>query len=172
MAYGVPAWWRVFGLTLRNAAVVGPTLAAFLWDDLPRRGVLSSMMAGVFVGLGLNAWTGFSATHFVWGINPMWSAATVSFVVLSGWRLAHRRWALLAVGLLAYGILTVGAIDAMAAQASGLLGLTVLVWGLVFMGVAWVSTRSQPGPIVGRKPWLQSTGTLGSGRIRHLERRR
>ncbi|NMP23436.1 sodium:solute symporter family protein [Sulfobacillus harzensis] len=155
------AWWRVFGLTLRNAAVVGPTMAGFLWEDLPPRAVLSAMISGVLVGLGLNAWTGFSATHFVWGINPMWSAATVSLVVLSVWRLAqHRRWTTLILGILAYGLLTVGAIGAMPSRQDGLLGLAVLTWGLVLMGLAWISTRSENRTNGDGQAWVRATETL------------
>lgn len=155
------AWWRVFGLTLRNAAVVGPTMAGFLWEDLPPRAVLSAMMAGVLVGLGLNAWTGFSATHFVGGINPMWSAATVSLVVLSIWRLAqHRRWTTLILGILAYGLVTVGAIAGMPARQDGLLGLVVLAWGLVLMGLAWISTRSEGRTNRAGQAWARTTETV------------
>ncbi len=139
---GEVAWWRVFGLTLRNAAVVGPTLAAFLWDDVSPGAVVSAMISGIVVGLGLNAWTGFSATHFVWNINPMWSAATTTFVILGAWRLLERRRWRTAVPVLAlYGGLTIGAVRTMAAHAGGLLGLVVLVLGLGVLGIAWLFTR-------------------------------
>lgn len=139
---GEVAWWRVFGLTLRNAAVVGPTLAAFLWDDVSPNAVLSAMISGIVVGLGLNAWTGFSATHFVWNINPMWSAATTTFVILGAWRLLeYRRWRIAVPVLVLYGGLTVGAIGTMASRAGGLLGLVVLLLGLGVLGIAWLTTR-------------------------------
>lgn len=95
VAYGVwrpgeIAWWRVFGLTLRNASVVGPTLAALLWPDLSPRVVLAAMGAGIASGLGLNAATGFSAVHFIGHINPMWVSAAVGFAVLAWGRISTK----------------------------------------------------------------------------------
>lgn len=140
---GEVAWWRVFGLTLRNAAVVGPTLAVFLWQDLPAPAAFTSMLAGVVVGLGCNALTGFSATHFVLGINPMWSAATTTFLVLGVWRLIqHKRWTLVGVGFILYAAVTVWMVRVMTLRAEGgLLGVVVLMLGLAFLGLAWLGTR-------------------------------
>lgn len=91
---GEIAWWRVFGLTLRNAGVVGPTVALLLWGkELPQRGVVLAMCGGMAVGLGLNAVTGFSATRFVGGIDPMWAAQATTFFLLALCRWASlRRW--------------------------------------------------------------------------------
>lgn len=138
------AWWRVFGLTLRNAAVVGPTLALFLWEDLPSPAVVSSMLAGIAVGLGLNAMTGFSATHFVWNVNPMWSAATTTFLVIAVWRLCQmRRWVSAALGLGGFGILLVWLIrDTGKILGPGLLGVMVLLSGLLLMGYSWILSRT------------------------------
>ncbi len=85
---GELAWWSVFGLTLRNAGVVGPTIAALIWRNrISPKWVLAAMAGGIFSGLGLNAITGFSAVHFVWNINPMWISQTVAL-----WILAAGRW--------------------------------------------------------------------------------
>ncbi len=102
------AWWSVFGLTVRNAGVVGPTLALLLWGDrVPRWSVVGAIGAGIAAGVGLNAATGFSAVHFLWGINPMWISQTVSLVVLAfgrWWSSPHRSesalWLAIALGLL------------------------------------------------------------------------
>ncbi|WP_051350940.1 hypothetical protein [Sulfobacillus thermosulfidooxidans] len=139
---GELAWWRVFGLTLRNAAVVGPTLVVLLWKDtFPRKAVLLAIASGIGTGLGLNAITGFSATHFVWGINPMWSAATITMVILATARLLHQRQLLGAIlGVALWGLLTVLLIRD--GSAANLLGILLLFSGLLFMGYAWILTRS------------------------------
>lgn len=165
VAYGVwrpgeVAWWRVFGLTLRNAAVVGPTLAAFLWEDFPPRAVLTAMIAGVTAGLGLNAVTGFSPTIFWGGINPMWSAATTTVLVLAGWRLVqYRRWVMLAAAVLVDSVGTAAAIGFGGAQDSGLVGVFVLLFGLVALAMAWVSTR---GGVAARPRGDQDLGVESS----------
>lgn len=143
---GEVAWWRVFGLTLRNAAVVGPTLALFLWEDLPSAAVVTAMLAGIAVGLGLNAVTGFSPTHFVWGVNPMWSAASTTFLVIAVWRLCQeRRWAWAVLGLAGFTWLVAWLIrDAGPALGPGLLGVMVLVSGLVALAYSWIVSR-RPG---------------------------
>ncbi len=134
------AWWRVFGLTLRNAAVVGPTLALLLWKDtISPRSVLAAMVSGIVVGLGLNAITGFSASHFIWGINPMWSAATTSMVVLATARLLQRSL-----------VLTIGSFSGWGFLMSSLiryrlfphiLGIIVLLLGFVYVFYTWLATR-------------------------------
>ncbi|SMC06933.1 Na+/proline symporter [Sulfobacillus thermosulfidooxidans DSM 9293] len=138
------AWWRVFGLTLRNAAVVGPTLAVILWDDLNPTTVIIAMIAGIGVGVGFNAWTDFSVTHFVWGINPMWSAATTSFIVLALSRLWTRRQYRSALG--GMGLWLLFAILLIKTEhkifSAGLTGLGLLVLGVSFMIFAWWRTRS------------------------------
>ncbi len=100
------AWWSVFGLTLRNAAVVGPTLAYLLWGNrIPRWAIVTASVSGIVAGLGLNAVTGFSAVHFLWGVNPMWISQAVSLMVLAfgrWWVSAHRSesflWLLVTLG--------------------------------------------------------------------------
>ncbi len=79
---GELAWWAVFGLTLRNAAIVGPTLSFLLWPAVRGRTVLTSMIVGVASGFGWNAVTGFSATTFPFGINPMWIGTGLSMMVI------------------------------------------------------------------------------------------
>ena len=90
------AWWAVFGLTLRNAAIVGPTITFLLWPLVTERTVVLSMVLGVSTGFGWNALTAFSATQFVFGINPMWiGSGTSLFTILIGTFLANRgriRW--------------------------------------------------------------------------------
>lgn len=137
-------WWRVFGLTLRNAAVVGPTLALFLWQDLPSPAVVSAMLAGIGVGLGLNAMTGFSPTHFIGGVNPMWSAASTTFLVIAMWRLCQvRRWIVAALGLGGFGVLLIWLVqESGKALGPGLLGVMVLLLGLALMAYSWILSRA------------------------------
>ncbi|MCY0875555.1 MAG: sodium:solute symporter [Firmicutes bacterium] len=75
------AWWRVFGQTIRSAAIFAPTVAYFLWPLATKRATLWSMIVGVVVSLGWNAATGFSATVFLLGVNPMWVALSVAILV-------------------------------------------------------------------------------------------
>lgn len=147
---GEVAWWRVFGLTLRNAAVVGPTLAVIMWTDLPPISILTAMISGILMGLGLNAWTGFSPTHFIWGINPMWSAATTTFVVIALWQLYRHRgffttlcsgmtWLVATIILIHFGV---------SLSSAGLLGVLVFGFGVALLGYVWavtkVADRSRP----------------------------
>ncbi|MDA8195088.1 MAG: sodium:solute symporter [Thermaerobacter sp.] len=135
------AWWRVFGLTLRNAAIVVPTVALFLWEDINESAVLSSMVGGVVVGIGLNALTGFSPTHFVGGINPMWAAATASFVILAMARLwAFRRYGAIAAGLGGGALLFVG-LQRSGVVPQNILGLALLAVAGLLVGLAWSLTR-------------------------------
>lgn len=76
------AWWRVFGQTIRSAAIFAPTVSYFLWPLATKKGVLWSMVGGVATSLLWNAATGFSATVFLFAINPMWVGLSVSMVVL------------------------------------------------------------------------------------------
>ncbi len=142
------AWWRVFGLTLRNAAVVGPTMAVILWDDLNPTAVTIAIIGGIGVGLGFNAWTDFSVTHFVWGINPMWTAATTSFIILALSRLLTQHQygsAFAGTGLwLLFAILLIKAEYKIFSP--GLAGLGLLVLGMSFMIFAWWRTRSSDSP--------------------------
>ncbi len=79
---GELAWWAVFGLTLRNAAIVAPTVAFLLWPLVRERTVIASMVLGVGMGFAWNAVTGFSATVFPFGINPMWVGTGTGMLVL------------------------------------------------------------------------------------------
>ncbi|RIV22909.1 hypothetical protein D2Q93_08770 [Alicyclobacillaceae bacterium I2511] len=81
---GQLAWWAVFGLTLRNAAIVGPTVAFLLWPLVREKTVLVSMVLGVGMGFTWNAVTGFSALVFPFGINPMWVGTGTAMLVLIG----------------------------------------------------------------------------------------
>lgn len=76
------AWWQVFGLTIRNGAIVAPTIAFLLWPVVRSRSVILSMVCGAASGLLWNAATGFSATVFWFGINPMWVGTGASFLVM------------------------------------------------------------------------------------------
>lgn len=141
---GEVAWWRVFGLTLRNAAVVGPTVALLLWDDLPGSTVVLSMISGIAVGLGLNAWTGFSPTYFVGGINPMWAAASTTFAVLATARLLScGRYRCMAVTFGAWVVLMAGSVKwGQHFLPGGLAGIMVLLAGLAATGTAWYLTQN------------------------------
>lgn len=138
---GEVAWWRVFGLTLRNAGVVGPTVALLLWGEAVSSGTVSlAIGVGIATGLGLNAITGFSPTNFIGGINPMWAAQAGSLLVLAGgrWRYARSLWAVGAWLLPTLGVLawTVTGISGMIAPAYR--GLAVLVVaGMAFAFTAW-----------------------------------
>ncbi|QQE77580.1 sodium:solute symporter [Alicyclobacillus sp. SO9] len=85
------AWWAVFGLTLRNAAVVGPTISFLLWPIVRERTILMSMIAGVVSGFGWNAVTGFSAVTFPLGINPMWVGTGCAMLVIVAGTLLENR---------------------------------------------------------------------------------
>ncbi len=76
------AWWRVFGQTIRSAAIFAPTVSYFLWPLATKKGVLWSMIGGVVTSILWNAATGFSATVFLFAINPMWVGLSVSMIVL------------------------------------------------------------------------------------------
>lgn len=149
---GEVAWWRVFGLTLRNAAIVGPTLTVIMWTDLPPMSIFTAMISGILVGLGLNAWTGFSPTHFVWGINPMWSAATTTFVVIGLWKL-YRHLGLFTtlgsgMGWLVATVILIRFGDALAS--TGLLGVLVFGVGMALLGYVWGLTK-----VVARRNLIQ-----------------
>ncbi|MBX5467737.1 MAG: hypothetical protein K6U14_09650 [Firmicutes bacterium] len=141
------AWWRVFGLTLRNAGVVGPTVALLLWGrDLPGRGVMVAMLGGIAVGLGLNAATGFSATRFIGGIDPMWAAQAAAFLLLAGcrWWSVQKPgtggvWALASLAMVTAVVHPHANPIPLAWRGAALLGAA----GLAF-GFTWWATR-QPG---------------------------
>lgn len=86
------AWWSVFALTLRNAAIFAPTVGLLLWPVSNARAAVAAMIAGVAAGLGWNALSGFSPTTFALGVNPAWVGTSVSIAVfLVGSILANRR---------------------------------------------------------------------------------
>lgn len=136
------AWWRVFGLTLRNAGVVAPTLAFLLWQSaVPRWSVVSAIIGGTAVGLGLNAVTGFSATRFLDGINPMWAAQAAAFMVLGAGRWVNARqwgpgalWAVSSLALMAAGVgpETPGAYRGL---------LLLVIAGISFLAAGWALGR-------------------------------
>lgn len=136
------AWWRVFGLTLRNAAVVTPTVAFLLWPDLPRRWVLAAMTAAVGMGLGLNLVQGFSAGATA--LSPMWPAAATGLGVLNLGRLwtDGRRLEGAVTGLLtaaaAWGALPA----ARALDAVPLAGPVVLLVPALVTGGLWAFRRA------------------------------
>lgn len=139
------AWWSVFGLTLRNATIVIPTLAFLLWPAGGRRAAVASMLCGAASGLAWNAVTGFSPTRFLFGIHPMWLAmgvAVATFAVGTLWE--HRgswqpvveagaRWR--AMGVVMVGVAAGGTIVWMAGalRSRGLVPLGAL---LVLFGLA------------------------------------
>lgn len=141
---GAIAWWRVFGLTLRNAAVVIPTIAALIWSDLSPKVVLGAVLAGVGTGMGLNAMTGFSATHFIGGVNPMWISATVGFIVLVIGRVytKHVPYRRSVVSIL---VLAIGAIWGMNGHEipTPYTGVLLVVVSLVGVGVVQLLNRPQ-----------------------------
>jgi SSS family solute:Na+ symporter len=75
------AWWSVFALTVRNAAIFAPTVGLLLWPVSDARAAVAAMVAGVAAGLGWNALSGFSPSTFALGINPAWVGTSVSIVV-------------------------------------------------------------------------------------------
>ncbi|PWI58049.1 sodium:solute symporter family protein [Sulfoacidibacillus thermotolerans] len=85
------AWWAVFGLTLRNAAIVGPTLTFLLWPLVKERTIYVSMGVGVLSGFLWNALTAFSASRFPFGINPMWVGTGCSLLVIVAGTLIENR---------------------------------------------------------------------------------
>lgn len=76
-------WWQVFGLTMRNAVVVAPTVAFLVWPSVQSRTVIAAMLAGLAGGLGWNAATGFSPSTFLLAINPMWVGTGLSFLTIT-----------------------------------------------------------------------------------------
>ncbi len=134
------AWWRVFGLTLRNAAVVGPTLAALIWGrNLSSRAVLTAMGSGIAVAVGLNVLSGFSPTHFVLGVNPMWAAATATLVCLSIFRLGNHNLFLAVIGTTLWSLVTMLLISDY--SSANILGVLIFLIGLIFLFYAHAVTR-------------------------------
>lgn len=127
------AWWSVFGLTLRNAGVVGPTVAALVWRNrIAPRWVMAAMAGGILSGLGLNAATGFSAVHFVWDINPMWISQAVAL-----WILAAGRWCALYRGSARWAWLVVSPGTLAVVAASPWIPAPVRGVVLLSVGIGW-----------------------------------
>ncbi len=153
-------WWQVFGLTIRNAVVVAPTIVFLMWSVVRPRTVVAAMLAGLVGGLAWNAASGFSPTVFTLGINPMWvGTGTSLLVIITGTmvfpgvrlRLVPGRWRLsLGVALAASGTLAL-ALSALVPSliAAGLRGpglfLGVIAWffGLVAAVEERTATPSQ-----------------------------
>ncbi|MDA8066932.1 MAG: sodium:solute symporter family protein [Thermaerobacter sp.] len=149
------AWWMVFGMTLRNAAIFAPTIAILLWRAATPAATLVSMIAGVATGLFWNALTGFSATVFYAGINPMYmgtAVATLLFVLISvlgnpnarvnlASRFSGVGWAGIGVFVL-FTLVSVFGLHAV--QPIGLLGLTILlaIFGIFMAAIAMVEDRT------------------------------
>jgi SSS family solute:Na+ symporter len=109
------AWWSVFGLTVRNAAIFAPTVGLLLWRKGDSRAAVIAMALGVATGLGWNAATGFSPTVFLLGINPAWLGTAVSILVfLAGSLWASRgrtgwAWPRAPYGYVGFGLLAAAA---------------------------------------------------------------
>jgi SSS family solute:Na+ symporter len=109
------AWWSVFGLTVRNAAIFAPTVGLLLWRKGDNRAAVIAMALGVATGLGWNAATGFSPTVFLLGINPAWLGTAVSILVfLAGSLWASRgrtgwAWPRAPYGYVGFGLLAAAA---------------------------------------------------------------
>ncbi len=76
------SWWQVFGMTIRNAVVVAPTIVFLVWPVVRARTVVASMLTGLLTGLVWNAVTGFSPSVFLFGVNPMWAGTGASLLVM------------------------------------------------------------------------------------------
>ncbi len=139
---GETAWWRVFGLTLRNAGIVGPTVALILWgEELSGSFVVAAMLSGVGVGLALNAATGFSPTHFVGDINPMWAAQAATFLVLAlGRWLQTKPWTHAAAWVLATVTVTAYSVSAPWVPPA-FRGIALLLTSCLAFGLTWLLTR-------------------------------
>ena len=137
-------WWRVFGLTLRNAAVVGPTLAALIWGrSFSSRTILTAISCGIIVALGLNLLAGFSSTHFILGINPMWASAAITLVCLSVFQLARYNPFLAVIGTVLWSIATLLLVTFY--SSANVLGILILLSGLLFLWFAYSATRQSAG---------------------------
>ncbi len=147
------AWWRVFGQTIRSAAIFAPTIAFFIWPLATRRAVLTSMVTGVISSILWNAATGFSATNFLLAVNPMWIGLGVSTLVLvfvtvfeigihELRRSEHqgKAWLLYAAAILAF--LMMAASWQQAPSLRGALGCTGIV--LLFIGFLTGTTKQDP----------------------------
>lgn len=137
---GELAWWAVFGLTLRNAAIVGPTISFLLWPAVRERTVFTSMILGVASGLGWNAISGFSATKFALGIDPMWIGTGISMIVIIVGTLLENRGNLRLtqqrvrrkIGILFGGV---GLLFLVFSTLLGTIGFHSLIGAVLFLGV-------------------------------------
>ncbi|AUW93866.1 hypothetical protein BXT84_07840 [Sulfobacillus thermotolerans] len=144
---GEMAWWRVFGLTLRNAGVVGPTVGLLLWgDDMPSTVITWAMVSAVGVGFVLNALTGFSPVHFVDGVNPMWAAQTVSFLILAAGRWSAIKQLRHGIAWLAGALLMMVDVACSAWSAGALRGILLLGISAALVGLTWhLTAEHAPG---------------------------
>ncbi len=138
---GDAAWWRIFGLTVRNAGIVGPTIALLLWGDtLPDLAVLAAMVGGIGTGLALNFLTGFSPTHPAGGINPMWASQAVSFAVLALGRWIHQKSWIPLLGWLTATLLLLSASVESPWIPGSLHGIALLSASGLSFGATWAFT--------------------------------
>jgi SSS family solute:Na+ symporter len=134
------AWWSVFALTVRNAAIFAPTVGLLLWPASDARAAVAAMVSGVVAGLGWNALTAFSPTTFALGINPAWVGTSVSVVVfLAGSIVANRRrttwhWPRRAYGYFGWAMALLAA-------------LTLLVPGVVGTHTGWTGLLLLTGAV-------------------------
>ncbi len=151
------AWWMVFGLTLRDAAIFAPTIAILMWRAATPTATVVAMATGVAAGLIWNAMTDFSPTVFFGGINPMYVGTTVSVLllvvvsllenrkVLLNFNSAQRVWGWAGV-LATVGFAFLSVVDAPVLEALGLLGLSILLasLGVFVAAIAWVEKAPVP----------------------------
>lgn len=149
------AWWMVFGMTLRNAAIFAPTIAILLWSVATPLATVISMIAGVATGLVWNALTNFSPTVFYGGINPMYIGTAVSILLLVvisivgnpnvAVNFASSRRTIGIIGLLLAVVLAIVTIvEAPVLKPLGLIGLTILLatGGIFMAAIALVQERN------------------------------
>lgn len=138
------SWWQVFGLTIRNAVVVAPTIVFLVWPAVRGRAVVAAMILGLVGGLGWNAATGFSPTVFLSDINPMWVGTGIAFLAMLVGTLAFSR-----------GRLTLSShrVRRAASVALAVLGL-VLVGGSAALPRVHLVVLLGPGLFVGVLAWF------------------
>lgn len=169
------AWWRIFGQTVRTGALCAVTLAVLALPRVARSTAVASILAGAAGGLGWNVLTGFSATRFAGGVNPMWIGASAGLVVLAGGVLGAGRRRLPGVlrspagaaALLAGGalVLLLGRLPG-PLQRTGLTGPAVLaVAGSLFV-LGWLTQHRRPAiPAQPALPAVVPPAALAAARV-------
>ncbi|MHB8618087.1 MAG: sodium:solute symporter family protein [Chloroflexota bacterium] len=168
------AWWQVFGLTVRNGAIFAPTVALLAWPMTTRAAAISGIVGGSLSGIFWNALTGFSATRFELGLNPMWISSLVGIVLVVTLTLvgSYRRstlagqmlrtpLAMAAVGLGA--VLIVGLIFFwQGVSKAGFLGPGLLLLALDALLLASLVVRPRPSAVAAvEAPALVGAGGVG-----------